>query len=66
MSDQPKVYAVRPHELREQAMEWSVEVYDHLTTEDPDNEFTVRNGVVSTKRDRPFKRVVQWGRRGER
>lgn len=35
MSDQPKVYAVRPHELREQAMEWSVEVYDHLTTEDP-------------------------------
>lgn len=35
MSDLPNIYAVRPHELREHAMEWSVEVYDHLTTEDP-------------------------------
>ena len=35
MSDRPKVYAIRPHELREQAMKWLAEVDDHLTTEDP-------------------------------
>lgn len=41
MSDRPKVYAIRPHELREQAMKWLAEVDDHLTTEGPDNDFTV-------------------------
>lgn len=35
MSDRPKVYAARPHELREQAMKWLAEVDYHLTTEEP-------------------------------
>lgn len=35
MSDRPKVYAIRPHELCEQAMKWLAEVDDHLTTGEP-------------------------------
>lgn len=35
MSDRPKIYAIRPHELREQAMKWLAEVDDHLTSEEP-------------------------------
>lgn len=37
MSDLPKVHAVRPHELREQAMKWLAEIDDHLASEEPDN-----------------------------
>lgn len=33
----PKVYVVRPNELRELAMRWLVKVDDHLTSEEPDN-----------------------------
>lgn len=35
MSDRPKVYVIRPGELREQAIKWLIKVDDHLTTEDP-------------------------------
>lgn len=59
MSDLPKIIVPRPGELREAVMRWLVEVDDHLTTEEPDNALTVRNGVVSAKRDRPFKRVIE-------
>lgn len=38
MSDRPKVYAIRPNELREQVMRWLAEVDDHLASDEPNDD----------------------------
>ena len=37
MSDRPKVYAIRPHELRELVARWLEQFDDHLVSEEPDD-----------------------------